>query len=166
MDKQSAVQRNITFYPTRNVDGTPKAQIGRYAKTNHAPRHIPQRRTTRSGANIRHPDLPEGSNSYITKHQCDHRTGGQGNHRENKPQKTNQYVHNGDNSVRSTSTTITAAITSTKQWTIAATKKNRANHSPNNHRNQNSHRKPSQSKQQKMCPTKKIETQDIDQDEG
>ena len=145
MDKQPAVQRNITFHPTGNVDGTQKAQIGRYAETNHAPRHKPQRRTTRSGANIRHPDLPERSNSHFTRYQGDHRTGGQGNHRENKPQETNQHLYNGDNSIRSTSTAITAAITSTKQWTIAAKRTSRANQPPCDYRNQNSHthRRPS-----------------------
>ena len=166
MDKQPAVQGNITFYPTGNVDGTQKTQIGRYAKTNHAPGHIPQGRTTHSGANIRHPDLPEGSNSYTTKHQCDNRTGGQGNHRENKPQKTNQYVHNGDNSIRSTSTTITAAITSTKQWTIAAKSERRANQPSSNRRNQYS--RPNKNRQQQRGPEKKKnqETQIKIQGEG
>ena len=171
MDEQpNATGGNISLHPKGDDNGTPQTQIGRLAKANNAPGHFPQRRTTNPRTNVRDTNLAERSNSYIARHHSNHRGRGQETHWKDKPRETSERIHNGGYTIRGASTIRSepknAAITSTKQWTIAAKPEERANQPSSNCRNQDS--RPHKNRKQQLGPKKKKsqETQIKIQGEG
>ena len=157
MGKRPNSAGKVSLHPKRHHNGTPQTKIGRYTKASDAPGRVPQRRTTHPRANVRDTNLAKRSDRHTSEHHSDHRGRGQETHWKDKPQKTNKRIHNGDNNIRGAGTIRpepnNAAITSTKQWTIAAKPKRGANQLPSNRRNQDS--RPRKNGQQRRGPKKK-----------